>query len=346
MGDHATQDGGAERFWHQLINASLVMAIIAFAAGLPYLFSNDMTVSRNELALFAAVIICYSVLMRLVLQRAVQRDMRRRRLVFFISGLLLAPIYLVGVARDGGLDSPMALTLLPAAAMATAAFPWHDARWHLLPMAVGYWILAMTTEGIEWWRTVWGFGIGLAVVVPVTMIRRGALQYTSDQEASSALLRAEVTLDGLTGCLNHRAFHRALAEHHVGIRDSDRTCIAVLDVDNFKVINDTHGHLRGDDVLRDIGTLLRQVVRQRDIVGRIGGEEFAVLLPDAGLDDARIMAERLREAVIRTRPGALDVTVSIGIAEHDPTTALTATVNAADRALYQAKAEGRNRVAG
>jgi diguanylate cyclase (GGDEF)-like protein len=122
----------------------------------------------------------------------------------------------------------------------------------------------------------------------------------------------------------------------------------MLDVDHFKRVNDTHGHPSGDDVIREVARRLTERLRDTDILGRYGGEEFAVIAPDTDLADGRLLAERLREHVacepIPTRTGPLHVTASIGLSQTSTAAeSLTAALARADRALYHAKQTGRNR---
>ncbi len=156
--------------------------------------------------------------------------------------------------------------------------------------------------------------------------------------------------DGLTGIGNRRRFDRDL-ERFVGI-DSDRglpVALAMVDVDHFKRFNDAHGHQIGDAVLRHVATIISANVRSVDLVYRYGGEEFAVLLPGADLDDAVEVVERVRAAIAASPlPGmpaetVPPVTVSVGVSVTPPADG-AAMVRAADGALYAAKSGGRNRV--
>jgi diguanylate cyclase (GGDEF)-like protein len=123
--------------------------------------------------------------------------------------------------------------------------------------------------------------------------------------------------------------------------------LLMIDVDRFKALNDEHGHLTGDAVLRALAQTLSTHVRPQDLLARYGGEEFSLLLPNIAIDDALIIAERLRKVVSRAGedqaplPGT---TVSIGVAAASGATALSALVSDADAALYRAKQAGRNRV--
>lgn len=128
----------------------------------------------------------------------------------------------------------------------------------------------------------------------------------------------------------------------------DGLCLGLLDVDNFKRVNDEHGHQAGDEVLRVIGDTLNETIRQGDFVARFGGEEFLIILPDTGLDRGAAAAERLRRAISGIAPERLPVpfpiTVSIGLAAHGDARRIEETLGLADRALYQAKNGGRDRV--
>jgi diguanylate cyclase (GGDEF)-like protein len=157
--------------------------------------------------------------------------------------------------------------------------------------------------------------------------------------------------DALTGLVNRRRLRAAGEEERRRARRFGHPFAAVmLDLDHFKQVNDQHGHGTGDDVLREVARRIQSIVREIDVPARYGGEEFAVLLPETGLDTAREVAERIRRAVagapIGTRQGPLAVTLSAGVAVLDTQTGdLGTLLEAADAALYQAKAEGRNRVA-
>jgi diguanylate cyclase (GGDEF)-like protein len=158
------------------------------------------------------------------------------------------------------------------------------------------------------------------------------------------------TTDGLTGLYNRRHFLEVaeqtfqFAKHH-----QHPLAMMLLDVDLFKQINDRHGHTTGDEVLRGIATLLEANLPEEGMVGRYGGEEFVVLLPQTSLQEALEVAEHLRRRVATTifptAKGPVTTTISLGVAEIDPALpSFLALLDQADAALYQAKAEGRNRV--
>ncbi len=157
--------------------------------------------------------------------------------------------------------------------------------------------------------------------------------------------------DGLTGLYNYRHFWELLVHEIMKSRRYQvPLSVLFLDLDNFKIVNDTLGHLQGDMVLKTLAAYLQRGVRQADVACRYGGEEFVVLLPETGLGQATRMAERLRDDISRMPiplPGRdIHVTVSIGVAVLRPHMDGEALVAAADAAMYRAKQAGRNRVCG
>ncbi|QNP41480.1 GGDEF domain-containing protein [Lysobacter solisilvae (ex Woo and Kim 2020)] len=165
------------------------------------------------------------------------------------------------------------------------------------------------------------------------------------QRRHEELLRS-ATRDPLTGLLNRAAMEEMLAETLT--RDpSERTpyTLLLLDIDHFKLVNDVHGHLAGDQALRAVADAVTESIRKSDIAVRFGGEEILVYLPGSALDGAAEVAYRIRERVAHA-PLPFAVTVSIGIAAGDPRRDLPEqTFDRADQALYRAKAGGRDRVA-
>lgn len=164
-------------------------------------------------------------------------------------------------------------------------------------------------------------------------------------------LQEMATTDALTGLPNRRCFLGRLQETlELLTRGAcPAASLLMLDLDRFKNVNDTWGHAAGDQVLQQVACVMREQLRKIDIPGRLGGEEFAILLPGVGADEARISAERLRQ-VLANSPRTLsdgtriEQTISIGITELLSTDLdVKAPLSRADRALYQAKAEGRNR---
>jgi two-component system, cell cycle response regulator len=170
------------------------------------------------------------------------------------------------------------------------------------------------------------------------------------EEVNRQLRQLSIT-DGLTGLFNHRHVHELLREEFERSKRSEEPLgVAMLDLDRFKQLNDTHGHPTGDVVLAETARILKESAREVDMIGRYGGEEFIAILPGADEDDANHFAERVRstveEFIYRDEGKEIRMTVSAGVAsavaiELDNSDEL---IKLADRALYQAKTNGRNRV--
>ena len=169
-----------------------------------------------------------------------------------------------------------------------------------------------------------------------------------DNASSYEEMQRQAISDGLTGIFNYRHFHETL-KREVGRagRYGETFCLLMMDLDHFKLVNDTIGHQAGDEVLRSVAGVLRDCSRESDFLARYGGEEFTMILPRTLLDEAETLAERIRAAVeALTVDGAeLHVTMSIGVAAF-PESALDSdgVLGAADAALLRAKTRGRNRV--
>jgi diguanylate cyclase (GGDEF)-like protein/PAS domain S-box-containing protein len=177
----------------------------------------------------------------------------------------------------------------------------------------------------------------------------GAARDISERKQTEALLVRLATTDGLTGLFNRRRFMEA-GEAELGRagRFGHVTSLIMFDVDHFKAVNDTMGHAAGDAVLASLARTARETLRAVDILGRIGGEEFAALLPETGIEEALGVAERLRAAVAAAvaefEGSRLAVTVSLGAAECAGSgESLDSLLGRADAALYRAKQAGRNR---
>jgi diguanylate cyclase len=191
-------------------------------------------------------------------------------------------------------------------------------------------------------RSMRGFGFFL----------RRTLQLSYELQQAYARVREQAHTDELTGLANRRAF----VEIGTAATDQARRyhrplALLMMDIDHFKRINDTFGHALGDAALRAAAGTLRQAARRADTAGRLGGEEFALLMPETTLEQAEVVAERIRRdvAAVTVPHGNTPIrfTCSIGVAQQTPTANdLDGLLRAADEALYQAKAEGRNRVVG
>ena len=162
-------------------------------------------------------------------------------------------------------------------------------------------------------------------------------------------MQRQATIDGLTDMLNRRAFfERAETARKLAVRVRKPIALMMLDLDHFKQLNDSFGHACGDEALRLFADTARATLRENDVIGRLGGEEFALAMPGTSLAGAQHVAERLRSAVAEAPALACAatyrMTVSIGLVMIEPNEELTAALARADHALYAAKTGGRNRV--
>ena len=183
----------------------------------------------------------------------------------------------------------------------------------------------------------------------VGRLQRAAVELTGELDTLFARLRREATEDPLTGLCNRRAMmERAAVVIDRGGSVKGQTSLIVFDLDRFKAINDHHGHGVGDSVLIEVGQLLSRYVRPTDVAARMGGEEFAVLLPQTGPAEALAIAERLRDMLRESEIGPLGkgaVTASFGVVTSAALVPdLRQLLNLADRSLYLAKQRGRDRI--
>lgn len=232
----------------------------------------------------------------------------------------------------------------------------------LLTWPVAYSTAALSTRAA--WSTVGASGAVFALVVSISHVADGVLVWIEGvcsmivicwmvvcvQNQAHRLRRTLTDLartDPLTRLLNRRAFDEALAHEHTrNHRGGPPMALLLVDIDHFKHVNDTWGHQAGDATLRRLGKLLTETFRPADVVGRIGGEEFAVLIPDCDPEQAARRAHELCSTVRTvTHHWEHPITISVGIASHPEAAATPTEVFAmADSSLYAAKTAGRDRV--
>ncbi len=199
----------------------------------------------------------------------------------------------------------------------------------------------------------------------LVLFRRSSIAFTPEEEHIASSLAAQVSIslanvrmfeqmqamaatDSLTGLNNRRHFFD-LATHLMdhSIRYQETFSVIMFDLDNFKHVNDTYGHIAGDEVLRTLATLCLRLIRKVDIIARYGGEEFVIAMPMANLSQASMIAERLRAEVANTNFSyhnqAIRITISLGVSAYKlKEDTLESVLEQADQALYQAKQAGRN----
>ncbi|MDN5934801.1 MAG: diguanylate cyclase [Nitrosospira sp.] len=178
------------------------------------------------------------------------------------------------------------------------------------------------------------------------------LRQTLDKlRKETSRLHQEASTDQLTGTMNYAALMEHI-ERQIGIAHRDQSenslCLMMTDLDLFKIINDTYGHVGGDFVLRHVAGRIQAAVRGFDVVGRFGGEEFVIVMTSANLELAKTVAERIRKGVMETplhlKEFSIQVTISLGVAMLRPGERKEALLERADAAMYEAKKGGRNRV--
>lgn len=206
----------------------------------------------------------------------------------------------------------------------------------------------------SWSRELAYMGLLFCGLIPMAWVAKSVSEMriklsAKRKELKAALIQVQelATHDQLTGLINRGLMQEILEQERLrSQRNGVPYCIALLDIDFFKIINDAHGHRTGDDVLKAFATEASKHLRQVDIMARWGGEEFVVLMPQTRLDDAVSGLERLRQQVTRAalvpHMSDLRVTFSTGIAQWTPGEPIERTLERADHALYAAKDKGRN----
>jgi diguanylate cyclase (GGDEF)-like protein len=224
---------------------------------------------------------------------------------------------------------------------------------YLIPTALGYFLVKSFVTGSGQTQNLFGVFVVAICWFIILMVSISAIFHERidfDRRQGEAKLAAAAMTDALTGLSNRRRFFER-SQHEVDRikRSGSELWVLMIDLDHFKKINDTAGHAIGDRVLIAVAELLSQSVRKVDLVGRLGGEEFAILLTDTNKKGCARVAETIRENVESLRvPGWTDiygpVTASIGCATHCGADTVDAAMQVADEALYKAKESGRNRV--
>ena len=182
----------------------------------------------------------------------------------------------------------------------------------------------------------------------------GTIEEISRLREDLDVLRREAYTDGLTGIANRKRFDQVLRQEvELAQQSGEDVSLLMLDIDHFKLFNDTHGHQVGDQVLRLLAATLQENVKGRDMPARYGGEEFAIILGRTAFQGAMAVAEQIRLAIsskrVRNRKSGEflgQVTISIGVATLDPGEPINNLIARADKALYAAKRDGRNCVSG
>ncbi len=184
----------------------------------------------------------------------------------------------------------------------------------------------------------------LKVLNPV--MRKNFIKLINQLKENIDILYELATIDEKTGVYNNK-FFKTISEMELSKarRGIEPLSLLIIDLDHFKKINDTYGHMAGDSVLKRLGYILKESIRKYDIVSRFGGEEFIVLFPSTNLERARKVSERLRKKVESDKEmKKYSVTMSGGVSSYHKNDSISRMKQRADKALYKAKHNGRNRI--
>lgn len=287
-----------------------------------------------------------------------QRTAERWEWRYWVTLMLSAAIWGWGAFAVMPADDALGQTLIMlfAVGMSVSAVSCYSSYRNMTLVSMGL-VLLPSTGWLLLQPSTLQQGIALAVlvfawfVVSATQSLSSALttawRLKHEMQRAHRLAMVASCTDGLTGLNNRRAFFDNASAQHVRCREAGTfMAVLMLDVDHFKQINDTFGHAAGDQVLQRIGAAISASLRDNDIAGRLGGEEFAILLPNTPPDTAIEVAERLRALIAKLRVNdEHPVTASIGLAfAKAPASELGALLSSADSAMYLSKVSGRNRV--
>jgi diguanylate cyclase (GGDEF)-like protein len=307
---------------------------------LAYAFTTHGT-QRNHLIIVAAVT---AVLTPGVLLLPIARIAQHRLGICFFYGWSASCIAVlaIGAAWDGGSDSELTRTFFLPLAYAAMAYPALGVALCGAATLLAYMGLALSSGVQNGPRAAFDCGVLFLVTCACAVAARYRWQVQDEQDALLTRLAELADVDGLTGCLNQRAFGRSMDEHCTSTQPGATTALIIIDLDHFKQVNDSHGHIAGDMVLGLVAEALRHAVRADDLVARIGGDEFAVIAPGLRADAALALADRCRRAIVQAA-ASWQVTGSVGVVAVPAPTDPVALYELADRASYEAKRAGRNR---
>lgn len=334
----------ADAFWRRHVDMGVGSFEIGALALLLYLLLTPKGPHRAILEVMAGALMLFWLVVFGSLGRHTVRS-RFRRAFFFVWSVATLAAIAVSIALDGGSKSPLGVMLVLPVLFGALVYPPIDVA-ALAVLAEGIFVLMVAVEPAP--------GASRSLVTGVMLALAGGISVMASinrhvQERESARLASrlhELAMhDGLTGCVSYLAFRQALeVEAARALRYQRPFSLIIADLDSFKSINDTYGHDVGDAVLRGVAQAFRSGARAPDVVSRIGGDEFAVLLPETDSPRAEHVAQRLQRQV-RTSELPVATTVSYGTATwFGPRDELEEVFRRADQALYAAKHAGRDRI--
>lgn len=329
-------DGRARpEFWLEHVRAGVVASEVAGLLVVVYVVVDPTVTNRPALLALAGGLMAGTAVILLLPMRRILAHPAVGWFFYAWSGTAWAVIT-AGAVLSGGSQSPIPVFYFLLLVYAATAYP-PEALVRISLLTVGAY-LAMAMYDTR------SFGISAMVAGALALTAwmssiTARIQWTQLQE-QTALARE----DGLTGCLNQRAFREVLeTEVDRAQRFGHPLGLVLVDLDEFKAVNDRRGHLAGDAVLANVGAMLRDMVRSIDAVGRIGGDEFALLLIETGPSQALHVGRRVCERA-RATAGSTTTTVSVGVASLQRSSSPTMLLADADVALYAAKRAGRDTV--
>lgn len=258
-----------------------------------------------------------------------------------VAWALTPALIFSGIVATGGPESPVVMWLAIPAVTLGARFEPHGIA---IGTAYIFALLLVGTVGVDPEAAYDNY----PQIVTAGSLLAGVVLLSMALAESDRAFRRRSTLDPLTGSFNRNALDQRLAElegHPISVDEGVCFGFLLCDLDHFKRVNDEHGHVVGDAVLQDAAYVIRNTLRASDTMYRVGGEEFLIVLPAVSEEAARVIAQRLCDAVRERRPGGVHVTISIGVASStDGGLDTDEMVARADGALYAAKEGGRDRV--
>jgi diguanylate cyclase (GGDEF)-like protein len=321
-----------------MIRALMLVAAVAF--GIAVIATNFIRPSTVPLLL--RLLPVPLLLLAATVARRVQRPRSLSLLALTCVLLLEIGINLSSIGRLQGQPLVLPGLLLPVA----SAMIWFSRRDFVVAMTLCVvgplpMLLLGTTQGVQ----IIQYFVYMAIAISLSTVLRAFMARTLfEQFRLERQLREQANTDGLTGLLLRNRFLE-LAQLALDIHSQQKpVCMLFVDADHFKQLNDDYGHAAGDNALVALAAALRTQLRQTDLIGRIGGEEFVILLPGLNLQQARERAEQLRLAIRTVKRPDGRLTVSIGAAEYRQGDTVDALLARADQAMRQAKRGGRDRI--
>jgi len=311
--------------WRVAVVLAVLISLLMAALGV-----INTRLSTPDTAILAWVVLCVGLACLFVLFRMPKE---RGATVFFVTiAVVLVGVMAYGMAYGRAMQHwayifPPLLVFLLRSGPALAGM-----------VAFGVYagvMIAPNSQPVDVVRFASGYGLLVCFMYTYALL----------QEKAARMLRHHSDHDALTQCLNRRTFNETMEQLSSGRAGANSCTILLIDIDHFKAVNDRYGHVAGDRVISCTAAALAGALRADSLLFRYGGEEFAVLLPEARNGDGTVLAERLRLAVAAASVDGMHVTVSVGVSEwRAGGESLAIALDRADQALYEAKRAGRNRI--